>query len=139
MPFIALSWKSSAAGVQKFAHTMAPIEALRAWFLLFVDTIATKQLIAPPVNTLLSDPRRYSKPPTRRCMKRFARLCSVRSRAVTYAKISIPLKYFALLSVFPTPRPPRLAAECEKTGGYPHQPNQNQIVPDLTPQFQMQE
>jgi AcrR family transcriptional regulator len=42
-----------AAAEQKLAQTMSPIEALRAWLLLFVDAIAAKQLIAPAVNTLL--------------------------------------------------------------------------------------
>jgi AcrR family transcriptional regulator len=46
--------KLAAAG-RKFAQTMTPIEALRAWLLLFVDTIAAKQLIAPALNTLVGD------------------------------------------------------------------------------------
>jgi len=44
-----------AAAEQKFAQTMTPIEALRAWLLLFVDAIAAKQLIAPALNTLVGD------------------------------------------------------------------------------------
>jgi len=47
-----------AAAEQKFARTMPPLEALRAWLLLFVDGIATKQLIAPAVNTLVGDPKK---------------------------------------------------------------------------------
>jgi AcrR family transcriptional regulator len=47
-----------AAAEQKFAQAMPPIEALRAWLLLFVDGIATKQLIAPAVNTLVGDPKK---------------------------------------------------------------------------------
>jgi AcrR family transcriptional regulator len=47
-----------ATAEQKFAQTMPPIEALRAWLLLFVDGIATKQLIAPALNTLLGDPKK---------------------------------------------------------------------------------
>jgi AcrR family transcriptional regulator len=43
---------------QKFAQTMAPTDALRAWLLLFVDAIAAKQLIAPALNTLLGDPKK---------------------------------------------------------------------------------
>jgi AcrR family transcriptional regulator len=39
-----------AAAERKFAQSMAPIEALRAWMLLFVDHIATKQIIAPALN-----------------------------------------------------------------------------------------
>src|SRR5580692_2755978 len=44
-----------AAAERKFAQTMAPIEALRAWLLLFVDTIAAKKIIAPALNTLVGD------------------------------------------------------------------------------------
>ena len=47
-----------AAAEQKFARAMLPMEALRAWLLLFVDGIATKQLIAPAVNTLVGDPKK---------------------------------------------------------------------------------
>jgi AcrR family transcriptional regulator len=47
-----------AAAEQKFAKEMAPIEALRAWLLLFVDTIEAKQLIAPAVNALVGDPKK---------------------------------------------------------------------------------
>jgi AcrR family transcriptional regulator len=47
-----------AAAEQRFAQTMSPIEALRAWLSLFVEGIATKQLIAPAVNTLLGDPKK---------------------------------------------------------------------------------
>jgi hypothetical protein len=42
-----------AASEREFAETMPPIEALRAWMLLFVDYIATKQIIAPALNTLV--------------------------------------------------------------------------------------
>jgi AcrR family transcriptional regulator len=41
-----------AAAERKFAETLPPMEALRAWLLLFVDYIATKQIIAPALNTL---------------------------------------------------------------------------------------
>src|ERR1700756_3181995 len=40
-----------AAAERKFAETMPPLEALRAWMLLFVDYIATKKIIAPALNT----------------------------------------------------------------------------------------
>jgi AcrR family transcriptional regulator len=39
-----------AAAEQKFAAAMPPLEALRAWMLLFVDYIATKKIIAPALN-----------------------------------------------------------------------------------------
>jgi len=45
-----------AAAQQKFAETMPPVEALRAWMLLFVDYIAAKQIIAPALNTLVGGP-----------------------------------------------------------------------------------
>ena len=47
-----------AAAEQKLAKELPPIEALRAWLLLFVDAIAAKQLIAPAVNTLVGDPKK---------------------------------------------------------------------------------
>jgi AcrR family transcriptional regulator len=47
-----------AAAEQKFAQEMTPIDALRAWLLLFVEAIAAKQLIAPALNTLLGDPKK---------------------------------------------------------------------------------
>jgi AcrR family transcriptional regulator len=45
-----------AAAERQFVQTMPPIEALRAWMLLFVDYIATKQIIAPALNTLVGGP-----------------------------------------------------------------------------------
>ena len=45
-----------AAAEGKFAETMPPVEALRAWMLLFVDHIAAKQIIAPALNSLVGGP-----------------------------------------------------------------------------------
>ena len=45
-----------AAAERKFGETMPPLEALRAWMLLFVDYIATKKIIASALNTLVGDP-----------------------------------------------------------------------------------
>jgi AcrR family transcriptional regulator len=45
-----------AAAERKFAEAMPPIKALRAWMLLFVDYIATKQIIAPALNTFVGGP-----------------------------------------------------------------------------------
>jgi AcrR family transcriptional regulator len=45
-----------ASAEQKFAETMLPMEALRAWMLLFVDYIATKKIIAPALNNLVGGP-----------------------------------------------------------------------------------
>jgi AcrR family transcriptional regulator len=44
-----------AAAERKLAETMTPIEALRAWLLLFIDAFAAKELIAPALNTLVGD------------------------------------------------------------------------------------
>jgi AcrR family transcriptional regulator len=41
-----------AAAQEKFAATMPPMAALRAWMLLFIDYIATKKIIAPALNSL---------------------------------------------------------------------------------------
>jgi AcrR family transcriptional regulator len=45
-----------AAAERTFAETLPPIEALRAWMLLFVDLIATKRIIAPALYTLAGGP-----------------------------------------------------------------------------------
>ena len=47
-----------AGAERKFADTMSPVEALRAWLLLFVDSVETKQIIAPVLNTLVGDPKK---------------------------------------------------------------------------------
>ena len=41
---------------QKLPEAMPPIEALRAWLLLFVDQLAAKHIIAPALNTLVGGP-----------------------------------------------------------------------------------
>jgi len=45
-----------AAAEQELSEKLPPVEALRAWMLLFVDYIATKQIIAPALNTLVGGP-----------------------------------------------------------------------------------
>ena len=47
---------ATAAG--RFAETMSPIEALRAWMLLLVDYIAAKHIIAPALNSIVGGPSR---------------------------------------------------------------------------------
>jgi AcrR family transcriptional regulator len=42
-----------AAAEREFAGSLPPVKALRAWMLLFVDYIATKQLIAPALNNMV--------------------------------------------------------------------------------------
>ncbi len=45
-----------AAAEKKFAESLPPIEALRAWMLLFVDHIAAKHIIAPALNSIVGGP-----------------------------------------------------------------------------------
>jgi AcrR family transcriptional regulator len=47
-----------AAAERKFTETMPPMDALRAWMLLFVDHIAAKQIIAPALNSVVGGPSR---------------------------------------------------------------------------------
>jgi AcrR family transcriptional regulator len=47
-----------AAAADRFAGAMSPMEALRAWMLLFVDYIAAKHIIAPALNTVDGGPSR---------------------------------------------------------------------------------
>jgi AcrR family transcriptional regulator len=47
-----------AAAERTLADSMSPVEALRAWLLLFVDAVETKQIIAPVLNTLVGDPKK---------------------------------------------------------------------------------
>jgi AcrR family transcriptional regulator len=41
-----------AAAEQRFAAALPPLEALRAWMLLFIDHVAAKTLIIPAMNTI---------------------------------------------------------------------------------------
>ena len=45
-----------AAAERTFAETMSPLDALRAWMLLFVDYIATKKIIAAALNSMVGGP-----------------------------------------------------------------------------------
>jgi AcrR family transcriptional regulator len=47
-----------AAAAARFAETLSPIEALRAWMLLLVDYIAAKHIIAPALNSIVGGPSR---------------------------------------------------------------------------------
>ena len=47
-----------AAAAEDFAGTLPPLDALRAWMLLFVDYLADKQIIAPALHALVDDPRK---------------------------------------------------------------------------------
>ena len=47
-----------AAAAARFAETMSPLEALRAWMMLLVDYIAAKHIIAPALSTVVGGPSR---------------------------------------------------------------------------------
>lgn len=47
-----------AAAEQTLADSKSPVEALRAWLLLFVNAVETKHIIAPVLNTLVGDPKK---------------------------------------------------------------------------------
>ena len=53
------TWQEALAAAEKtLADRMPPVEALRAWLLMFVDAVETKQIIAPVLNTLVGDPKK---------------------------------------------------------------------------------
>lgn len=45
-----------AAAEKRFSERLPPVEALGAWMLLFVDYIATKQIIGPALNSIVGGP-----------------------------------------------------------------------------------
>jgi AcrR family transcriptional regulator len=47
-----------AAAQRELSAKLPPIEALRAWMMLFVDYIAAKQIIAPALNSVVGGPSR---------------------------------------------------------------------------------
>ena len=47
-----------AAAQRELSAKLPPIEALRAWMMLFVDYIATKQIIASALNSVVGGPSR---------------------------------------------------------------------------------
>ncbi len=47
-----------AAAARTFSESMPPLQALRAWMLLFVDHIAAKHIIAPALNSIAGGPSR---------------------------------------------------------------------------------
>jgi AcrR family transcriptional regulator len=47
-----------AAAQRELSAKLPPIEALRAWMMLFIDYIATKQIVAPVLNSVVGGPSR---------------------------------------------------------------------------------
>jgi AcrR family transcriptional regulator len=68
-----------AAAQKKLSAELPPIEALRAWLLLFIDYIAAKKIIAPALNAMAGGPSRVFQQ-TNRLMEEAAN--ALASRAV---------------------------------------------------------
>ena len=64
---------------RKFSAELPPIEALRAWLLVFIDYIAAKKIIAPALNAMAGGPSRVFQQ-TNRVMEEAAK--TLASRAV---------------------------------------------------------
>jgi AcrR family transcriptional regulator len=64
---------------RKFSAELPPIEALRAWLLVFIDYIAAKKIIAPALNAMAGGPSRVYQQ-TNRLMEEAAK--ALASRAV---------------------------------------------------------
>jgi AcrR family transcriptional regulator len=50
--------KKLATAQRELSQSKSPVEALRAWMKMFVDYIATKQIIAPVLNNIVGGPSR---------------------------------------------------------------------------------
>jgi AcrR family transcriptional regulator len=64
---------------KKFSAELSPVEALRAWMLVFIDYIAAKKIIAPALNAMTGGPSRVFQQ-TNRLMEEAAK--ALASRAV---------------------------------------------------------
>ena len=47
-----------ATAATDFAATLPPVDALRAWMMMFVDYVAEKQIIAPALTALVDNPQK---------------------------------------------------------------------------------
>ena len=71
--------KKLAEAQKKFSAELPPVEALRAWLLVFIDYIAAKKIIAPALNEMTGGPSRVFQQ-TNRLMEESAN--ALASRAV---------------------------------------------------------
>jgi AcrR family transcriptional regulator len=65
---------------KKFSAELPPVEALRAWLLLFIDYIAAKKIIAPALNAMAGGPSRVFQQ-TNRLMEESANALAIRAIA----------------------------------------------------------
>ena len=82
-----------AAAERELVKDMSPIEALRSRMLLFVDYIATKQIIAPALNTIVGGPSKVYEA-SRAQIAGAIHWWSGPSRAAIYVKTSNRSTYF---------------------------------------------
>jgi AcrR family transcriptional regulator len=69
-----------AAAQKKLSAELPPIEALRAWLLVFIDYIAAKKIIAPALNAMAGGPARVFQQTTR-VMEEAANALAIRAVA----------------------------------------------------------
>jgi AcrR family transcriptional regulator len=65
---------------RKFSAELPPIEALRAWMLVFIDYIAAKKIIAPALNAMVCGPSQVYQHSTR-IMEEAAKTLAIRAVA----------------------------------------------------------
>src|SRR5215831_11798373 len=109
-----------AAAERKLAETMPPIEALRAWMLMFVDHIATKQIISPALKSLVVGSSKLFEGSRAQVQGAIDALVK---RAIKNGDIREDLDAFDPSRVdrcLPCGVHPGLAAGRETTRGYPH-------------------
>ncbi len=100
---------------------MPPIEALRAWMLLFVDYIATKKIIAPALNTMVGGPSKVFEASHALIWEAIRALVKRAIKSGDIRKDLDPIDLLrALIGVANVGVRPRLAAKREETGGYSH-------------------
>jgi hypothetical protein len=110
-----------AAEEGRFAETLSPVEALRAWMLLFVDYIAAKQIIAPALNSVAGGPSKLYEG-SRGLIQ--AAIDALVKRAIKSGDIRRDLDPFdllrALIGVSHVSLRSWLATKRQETGGHPH-------------------
>jgi len=96
---------------EKIAETMPPVEALRAWLLLFVDAVAAKQIIAPALNTLVGDHKKAFEASYSQVHEAIRRLVKRAVKSGDIRKDLDPSDLLRVLSASPTWRPARTGSK----------------------------
>ncbi len=93
-----------AAAEQRFAANMPPLEALRAWMLLFIDQVSEKKLIIPAMDTVAGGSMRLIEGAARSSPPPSLPPSSAPSPAAIFAPTLIPTTSSAPSSAFSTPQ-----------------------------------